>query len=411
MIVKLLTMKILMLSATFPYPPTKGGTQVRTFNLVKYLNNHHQVTLATQKSRDVLADDIANLESYVDNLQVFPQPTEAKNNLASKIKRFRQFLQQGTPPNVLDAYSSKLQQWLDKVVAEKQFDVITCEHSVNEIYIRPEWRHQLKTVVNIHSSVYRTCQNQLETATAEKPIRDRLYLPLLRRYEQNFCQKFNQIVVTTEEDRQQILQLCPQGKIDIITNGVDLSAFPYRQTDPGGHHLVFCGGMDYVANVDAACFFCTRVFPKLKEIFPNVTISIVGSKPTSKVLELSAIPGVRVTGRVPSIAEYLHQATVCVIPMRTGFGIKNKTLEAMAAGTPIVASDRGLDGLDVNDPPIALRANTIEEYITTISHLFKDAELRSRLSYHARQTIEQQFTWSSLAQLYERVITNCDVGN
>jgi glycosyltransferase involved in cell wall biosynthesis len=41
------------------------------------------------------------------------------------------------------------------------------------------------------------------------------------------------------------------------------------------------------------------------------------------------------------MAEYLHQATVCVIPMHT----KNKTLEAMAAGVPVVGSDRGLEGL------------------------------------------------------------------
>ncbi len=399
-------MKILMLSATFPYPPTKGGTQVRTFNLVKHLSKNHQITLVTQKASDVKPEDITNLEQQVDKLEVFPQQQEAANNLANKIKRFGQFLQQGTPPNVLHSYSSKIQEWLDTVVAENKFDVITCEHSVNEIYIRSKWQHQLKTVVNIHSSVYRTCQNQLETATAEKPFRDRLYLPLLRRYEQNFCQKFSQIVVTTEEDRQQILQLYPQGKVDIITNGVDLETFPYRQTDPGGHNLIFCGGMDYVANIDAACFFCTQVFPKLKEIYPNLTISIVGSKPAVKVLELGAIPGVKVTGRVPSIAEYLHQATVCVIPMRTGFGIKNKTLEAMAAGTPIVASDRGLEGLQVDVPPIALRANTIDEYIIAISRLFNDAELRSKISHHARQTIEQQFTWSNLAKLYEQIITN-----
>ena len=396
-------MKILMLSVTFPYPPTKGGTQVRTFNLVKYLSKNHQITLVTQKSSDVTAEDIANLEQQVDKLKLFPQQREAANNLASKIKRFGLFLQEGTPPNVLHSYSPKIQQWLDKLVAKNQFDVITCEHSVNEIYIRPEWRHKLKTVVNIHSSVYGTCQNQLETATAEKPLRDRLYLP---RYEQNFCQKFSNIVVTTEEDRQQILQLYPQGKVDVITNGVDLATFSYRPKDPGGHNLIFCGGMDYVANIDAACFFCTQIFPKLKELYPNVTISIVGSKPAVKVLELAAIPGVKVTGPVPSIAEYLHQATVCVIPMRTGFGIKNKTLEAMAAGTPIVASDRGLDGLKTDASPIALRANNINEYVTAISRLFNDAELRSKLSHHARQTIEQQFTWSSLAQLYEQIITN-----
>ncbi|MGF1540733.1 MAG: glycosyltransferase family 4 protein [Pleurocapsa sp.] len=397
-------MKILMLSTTFPYPPSKGGTQVRTFNLIKHFSKEHQITLITQKSGDVTSEDIANLQQQVDKLEVFPQQQEVKSNLVGKIRRFGKFIAQGTPPNVLYSYSPKIQQWVDKAVTSNEFDAVTCEHSVNEIYIRPQWQRRLKTVVNIHSSVYRTCQNQLETVTSENPIRDRFYLPLLRRYEQNFCQKFSQIVVTTAEDKQQILQLYPQGKVDIVTNGVDLTTFPYREKDPGGHNLIFCGGMDYVANIDAACFFCTEVFPQLKQLYPDLTMSVVGSKPTAKVLALAEIPGVKVTGRVPSIVEYLHQATVCIVPMRTGFGIKNKTLEAMAAGTPIVASDRGLEGLNTDNPPLALRANTVEEYITAISRLLDDVELRSKLSYNAKQTIERQFTWSSLARLYEQII-------
>ena len=42
-------MRILSISATFPYPPHRGGTQVRTFNLLKYLAQNHEVTLVTQK--------------------------------------------------------------------------------------------------------------------------------------------------------------------------------------------------------------------------------------------------------------------------------------------------------------------------------------------------------------------------
>ncbi|MGL4497793.1 MAG: glycosyl transferase family 1, partial [Planktothrix sp.] len=46
-------MKILMLSSTFPYPPTRGGTQVRTFHLMKYLTQRHHVTLLTQRGPNV----------------------------------------------------------------------------------------------------------------------------------------------------------------------------------------------------------------------------------------------------------------------------------------------------------------------------------------------------------------------
>ncbi len=396
-----------MLSATFPYPPSRGGTQVRTFNLLKYLHPRHDVTLITQNSGDVRDSEIDSLSKYVGDLVLFPRSDKTNQGIFNKIKRFGKFWQQGIPPNVLSSYSPKIQQWVDDAVTTGKFDIITCEHSINEIYIRPQWREKIKTIVNIHSSVYRTCENQLATGTSENKFRDRIYLPLLRRYEQNFCQKFSDIVVTTEEDCKQILEFSPPGKVWVIPNGVDLDIFSYRSVDPAGENLIFFGGMDYIANIDAACFLGREILPALQQLHPNTTLTIVGSNPSPKVLALAELPGITVTGRVPSITEYLHQATVAVIPMRTGFGIKNKTLESMAAGIPVVGSDRGLEGIEIAGdgiPVRALRANTVSEYVEAISRLFNDAELRATLSRNGRDLIEQQYTWSNLAQKYEKVI-------
>ncbi len=108
---------------------------------------------------------------------------------------------------------------------------------------------------------------------------------------------------------------------------------------------------------------------------------------------------------------YLHAATVCVVPMRTGYGIKNKTLEAMAAGVPVVASDRGLEGLEEgleidgeNLPSRALRANTASEYAAAIGQLFDSAELREQLSQNGRRFIEEGYTWAIAGHQYEKVL-------
>jgi glycosyltransferase involved in cell wall biosynthesis len=382
---------------------------VRTYNLMKYLIQRHEITLITQRSEDVTEAQINTLQEQVQELVVFSRPTETQTGKISKLRRLYQFWQGGTPPNVMSLYSPAMQEWVDKAVAEKQFDAITCEHSVNEIYVLPQWRHQLQTIINIHSSVYRTCENQLATKTSENPWRDRLYLPLLKRYERQLCQKFSQIVVTTEEDKQQLQQFNPPSEIAVIPNGVDLDIFFYRTVDPGGYNIIITGGMDYLANIDAACFFSLEIFPLLQKKYPQATLKIVGSKPSPRIIALGKLPGITVTGRVPSMVDYLHQATVCVVPMRSGFGIKNKTLEAMAAGIPIVASDRGLEGLEVDSPGIplrALRANYLDEYITEISRLFEDAGLRDRLSQNGRKLIEQEYTWERLAKKYEQIILN-----
>jgi glycosyltransferase involved in cell wall biosynthesis len=411
-------MKILMLSSTFPYPPTRGGTQVRTFNLLKYLRQHHSITLFTQRAPDVSDDEVEELRQQVEELAVFPRPASPVGNGGawSKLQRYGSFALEGTPPSVLSIYSPEAQRWIDHAVATKQYDVITAEHSVNEIYVRPQWHRQgstngrspLRTVVNIHSSVYGTCKHQLETRTSDNRWRDRLNLPLLYRYERRYCAKFSNVVVTTAEDQEQIQAFNPAATIAVIPNGVDFSQFPCRKVDPGGYRLVFIGAMDNAPNIDAVRFFGLEVFPSIQKRYPKATLDLVGARPGPDVLELGNRPGITVTGRVPSMAEYLHQATVCVVPMRTGFGIKNKTLEAMAAGAPVVGSDRGLEGLAVDGrgvPLRALRANQPEDYIGAISRLFEHPDLRIQLSRAGRQLVEQEFTWERAGQQYEAILT------
>ena len=395
-------MNILMISSTFPYPPSRGGTEIRTFNLLKYLHSKHHVTLVTQRHSEVNDREIEELRQWVTSLVIFPLKSEYNHNLISKIKRFLKSVKTSTPPNVLHRYSPEMQAWIDDYILAGKCDIVTCEHSVNEIYIKPEYNNILPTMVNIHSSVYGWSRNHLEMGASVNIWRDRLYLNLLKRYEKRYTQKFKQIIVTTEDDKNQLLQINPQAKIEIIPNGVDLNLFPYRDRDPGGHKLIFIGAMDASHNIDAVRFFTLEVLPQIQKIYPDTTFTIVGNKPTAPVLKLQQIPGVIITGKVNSVVEYLHQATICVIPLRTGYGIKNKTLEAMAAGIPVVSSDRGLEGLPSNIG--ALRANTISEYINTISQLFENAQLRKNISHQGRILVEKEYTWDNIGTRYETVL-------
>ncbi len=301
-----------------------------------------------------------------------------------------------------------MQKWVDEAVSTGLFEVITSEHSASEIYVRPQWQEQLGTVVNIHSSVYGSYKYALETQTSEKGgLQDQLNLPLLRRYEQHYCAKFSAIVTMTQDDRRLLKSLNPESKITVIPNGVDLTLFPKRASNPGGQRLVFIGAMDNRANIDAVCFFSLEVFPEIRKRYPEATLELVGARPVPKVLELGELPGIKVAGQVSSMVEYLHWATVCVVPMRKGFGMKNKTLEAMAAGVPVVASDIGLSGLKVDGhevPLRAMRANSVDEYVYAVGRLFEKPKLREKLSENGRSLVETEYTWERLGECYEQLL-------
>jgi glycosyltransferase involved in cell wall biosynthesis len=403
-------MNILMISSTIPYPPSRSGTEVRTFNLLKYLHQRHTITLVTQSNGSIPPSHLEALKQYTTEVVVFPlradePPQSGISGLFKKTARLIESSLKVAPPNVLHRYSAEMQAWIDARVRVGKYDAITCEHSVNTIYVRPDYRNYARTVVNVHSSVYWGTRNYLQTGASENPLRDRVYLSTLYRYEKAYCAKFSRIVVTTPDDEKQLHQLYADVPIDTIPNGVDLELFPFRHRDPGGHNAIFVGAMDLSHNIDAVRFFVLNVFPEVRNRYPDATFTIAGNRPTDEVKQLGKQPGIIVTGRVPSMVEYLHKATICVIPLQTGFGIKNKTLEPMAAGVPVVGSDRGLEGLAIEtDFPRALRANTVSEYVTAIAQLFDNPDLRLKIAREARSYIERDFTWEEAGSRYERAL-------
>ncbi len=407
-------MNILMISAPFPYPPTLGGTEVRTFHLLKYLCQRHNVTLATLRGQSTSDEDVAALGALLGGsgrLQVFPRPfqQDAGSSLLDKARRFGAFLVTGTPPHTRAWHVPAMQSWLDDFLAANRVDALTCEHSINEIYVRPEYRQRCRTYADVHSSVYWSRRHLVESGVSENRLRDWLSLPLLRRYERRYCSKFTALIVTTDDDREKLERIAADQPIYVVSNGVDLQSFTFRAKDPGGHRLIFTGAMDVQANIDAARFLALAVMPGLRERYPDAQLSIVGARPAPAVAELGSQPGLEVTGGVDSMCRHLHRATVCVLPLRTGLGIKNKTLEAMAAGTPVVGSRCALEGLPVDESgqsPAALRAEEAGEIIEAVSRLFETPGLRQQTSKAARTLVERGYSWEQAGRAYEKVLAS-----
>lgn len=117
-------MNILMLSSTFPYPPT-GGTPVRTFNFLKYLKEQgHTISLGTLRTGGVSDEDIANLKDWVDDLGVFPRIPHAPSSnpvirALGKAQRLANFAINGRPPSVIDNHCEALQTWANERIDRK----------------------------------------------------------------------------------------------------------------------------------------------------------------------------------------------------------------------------------------------------------------------------------------------------
>jgi sugar transferase (PEP-CTERM/EpsH1 system associated) len=185
--------------------------------------------------------------------------------------------------------------------------------------------------------------------------------------------------------------------VRVVSSGVDVAQFPYVEEGRLNNLIVLTGRMGYFPNADAAVSFASNVLPLVRHEVPTARLQIVGADPPQRVRALARLPGVEVTGHVPRIQDYLQRATIAVAPLRSGSGFQTKVAEAMASGTPVVATPHILDSLDVRHDEHVLLAHDDAEMAAQIVRLLRDAALRRRLARAARALVEQRYTWERSA--------------
>lgn len=213
------------------------------------------------------------------------------------------------------------------------------------------------------------------------------------------------VTVVSPVDRDHLLARYGHGAVDlhVVPNGVDaalmaLPAFPAR-AQASAPLVVFTGAMHYPPNDEAARWFVREVLPALRSRRPGLRFAIVGRGPGEAVRALAG-EGVEVTGEVESVADWLARADVVVAPLRTGAGIKNKVLEALAAGRPTVASPVAVEGIDVMHDRDLLVADAAGDWVDAITALLDDPARSAALARSGRARMAQAYGWGEAASRY-----------
>jgi len=223
-----------------------------------------------------------------------------------------------------------------------------------------------------------------------------------RWFERRWYRKVDRVVITSTADLEALSRSVPRGRLAVIPNGVDLEHWAYRFAPQPGR-VIFTGNMNWPPNEDAAEYFAVNVFPLVRKENPDAEFWIVGAEPSPNVKALAEISGVHVTGTVPDLREWICSAEVYVSPLRFGEGVKNKILEAMALGTPIVATPKSLTGTPLSHGHHLLVAEKPPEMGQAVLRLLHDDGLCQTLSKDARRHVENDYRWESIAVRFEKL--------
>jgi glycosyltransferase involved in cell wall biosynthesis len=174
--------------------------------------------------------------------------------------------------------------------------------------------------------------------------------------------------------------------------------------------LLFSGTLSHgTANVDAALWLLDEVMPIVWRQRPAVHVYIVGSDPTPAIVARRG-PRIHVTGRVPSIVPYLHASVAAVVPLRWESGTRFKILEAFACKTPVVSTNLGAEGLEVQHGRHLLLADDAIDFANATVSLIDDKQLSNRLVEPAYALVRERYDLRSAEQHIARILERLGFG-
>ena len=111
-------------------------------------------------------------------------------------------------------------------------------------------------------------------------------------------------------------------------------------------------------------------------------------------MRLPSNQSVTLAGYVDDIKGLIASSTVALAPLWSGGGTRLKILEAMAIGTPVVATSKGAEGLDAQTGEHLFVTDEPGEFAETIIKLLTDQNLRQRLAANASRLVREKYDWA-----------------
>lgn len=284
------------------------------------------------------------------------------------------------------------------------------------LWICPEYADEAAPTLREHAKrvVYDAIDSPYSVAlkaTPRSPLA-KWDLHWLRRWEQHICRCFDCAIYISQSD----IDLMSRGDAGVHTNitqlpnGVLHDDYTPEIADvdgisPDDFVIGFLGHMAYGPNVQAALRL-NRIFQTLGEEIPNARLLVIGRSPAKSVRELAHHPGVVVTGTVDNIWPFINRVDAFVFPMETGAGQQNKVLEAMFAGTPVIATSVANNGIVAAPNQHILIGDSDQEIRNHILSLWRAPAKRAEIGSRGRQFVEHTYSWEAIIHEFRRILLN-----
>jgi glycosyltransferase involved in cell wall biosynthesis len=223
---------------------------------------------------------------------------------------------------------------------------------------------------------------------------------------------FAAATVVSERERALLEPLAPASLlIASVPNGVDLEHNSGSFGEPEPDLLVYPGAPSYQPNFEAVSHFARAILPIVRAERPRVRLRVTGEASAAQATALEAEPGVELSGYLEDVRPTIARAWGEVVPLRRGGGTRLKVLEALALGTPVISTSKGVEGLDFEPERHLLVADTDLAFARAVVRLLNEPPLRARLSAAGRQVVRERYDWQAIGERLHRLVLDVGAGS
>lgn len=346
--------KILYITTLLPFPPDMGG-KIKTLSTLKKLSQGNDVYLFSfvDKPED-LHHEKQLYKIGIQKCFTFVHPVIAERHRIIQLCLLFQSFFTAKPYSVFKYYSKEMVQSLQRFIAENGVDVFWIDHTIQTQYLSSDFKgEKVLETHNFKTDFFR------DMFFAEKKVFWKLFSLYdwmkFRFYEPRQLRKFDLVYAISDKEKGKIAQFNKNVKVLIpeippTGNKANLKA----------KKLFFVGLLTWYPNKQGISWFIKEVFPRLKQEIPEITLDIVGDY--SPRWNLPVHKGVRFHGYQKDLRPFWKNASVFIVPLWYGSGIRIKILEALANGIPVVSTEKGAEGLPDKIKKKIIIVNTSQEF-------------------------------------------------
>lgn len=371
-----------------PYPAIGGGA-LHSAGLLEYLASRYEVDVLVFHEAGARDPVAAFPDGLAREISCIELPHHAKSPAARVVRNLGRFLR-GVPPlnDRFAGFGDQIERWL----RGRRYSLGVVEHFWCAPYQELLATHCDRTVldlIDIESRLWEAYEH------AESWPLAAMYRRFYRRcleMEREWLPKFSLLLATSEADAARARHIAPGATVAVYPNTIPRVSLPCHTKEDV---IIFSGNLEYHPNVAAVRYFRGAIWPVLRERWPGLVWRLIGKNAPSVRRYVSGDPRIDLRGPVDDAIESLAWAKVAVVPVLSGSGTRVKILEAWAAGTAVVSTRLGAEGLAGRDGEHLLIADEAGDFASAVSKLLGSVEERERMAKAGRRLYEAEYTWEA----------------